>query len=152
MNNLLMFSVLPLLAAQIEDILTIVGYAILAVVGLAFLVFLGLFAKYFKLWIRAYFTKARIGPFSLVSMSLSKIQPDVIVDTKVMAVQAGLTDITTEALAAHFLAGGNVRRVVQAMIAAHRARIELNWDTAAAIDLAGRNIVEAVQTSVDPKV
>jgi uncharacterized protein YqfA (UPF0365 family) len=69
-----------------------------------------------------------------------------------MAVQAGLTDITTNAIEAHYLAGGNIRRVVQALIAAHRARIELNWDTAAAIDLAGRNVLEAVQTSVDPKV
>ncbi|MEX0725364.1 MAG: flotillin-like protein FloA [Planctomycetaceae bacterium] len=137
---------------SMEDTLKVIGYAVLAVGGLLLLVFLGLFAKYFKLWVRAYFTKARIGPIQLVVMSLSKIQPDVIVDTKVMAVQAGLTDISTGALAAHFLAGGNVNRVVKAMIAAQRAQIELNWDTAAAIDLAGRNIIEAVQTSVDPKV
>jgi uncharacterized protein YqfA (UPF0365 family) len=67
-------------------------------------------------------------------------------------VQAGLKGITTEDMEAHYLAGGNVRRLVQSLIAAHRAKIELDWQTAAAIDLAGRNIVEAVQTSVDPKV
>jgi uncharacterized protein YqfA (UPF0365 family) len=85
-------------------------------------------------------------------MKLRKVNPQVIVDTKVMAVQAGLTDVTNSGLEAHYLAGGNVRRVVQALIAAHRAKINLNWDTAAAIDLAGRNVLEAVQTSVNPKV
>jgi uncharacterized protein YqfA (UPF0365 family) len=72
-----------------------------------------------------------------------------------MAVQAGLTDvypISTRALEAHYLAQGNVPRVIQALIAAHRAKIKLDWQTAAAIDLAGRNILEAVQTSVYPKV
>jgi uncharacterized protein YqfA (UPF0365 family) len=116
------------------------------------LIFIALFAKYFKLWLRAWVTRAKIGPLSLVFMSLRKVNPNVIVDTKIMAVQAGLTDISTEAMEAHYLAGGNIRRCVQAMIAAHRAKIELNWDTASAIDLAGRNVLEAVQTSVDPKV
>ncbi len=130
---------------------------VLMVVGVLFLILLGiiflfLFGRYFKLWLRAFVTRARIGPLSLVFMSLRKVNPVIIVDTKIMAVQAGLTDITTEALEAHYLAGGNVRRVVQSLIAAHRAKIDLNWDTAAAIDLAGRNVFEAVQTSVDPKV
>jgi uncharacterized protein YqfA (UPF0365 family) len=120
-----------------------------AVLGLAFLI---LFAKYINLWLRAFVTKARIGPFSLVFMSLRKVDPNVIVDTKIMAVQAGLKDITTEALEAHYLAGGNIQRVVQALIVSHRANLDLNWETASAIDLAGRNVIEAVQTSVDPKV
>src|SRR5690606_737739 len=107
---------------------------------------------YFKLWLRAFVTRARISPPALVFMSLRKVNPNVIVDTRIMAVQAGLTDVTTEALEAHYLAGGNIRHVVRAMIAAHRAKIDLNWNTAAAIDLAGRNVFEAVQTSVDPKV
>jgi uncharacterized protein YqfA (UPF0365 family) len=104
------------------------------------------------LWLRAFVTRARIGPLTLVFMSLRKVNPNVIVDSKIMAVQAGLSEITTEAMEAHYLAGGNVRRCVQSLIAAHRANIELDWDTAAAIDLAGRNVLEAVQTSVDPKV
>jgi uncharacterized protein YqfA (UPF0365 family) len=97
-------------------------------------------------------TRARIGLLSLIVMSLQKVNPNIIVDAKIMAVQAGLTDITTQAMVAHYLAGGNIRRVIQALIAAHRARIELDWNTAAAIDLAGRNVLEAVQTSVNPKV
>jgi len=130
---------------------------LLVVAGTGFLIlvliiFLFLFARYFKLWLRAFVTRARIGPLSLVFMSLRKVNPNIIVDTKIMAVQAGLASISTEALEAHYLAGGNIRRVVQSLIAAHRAKIELDWDTAAAIDLAGRNVFEAVQTSVDPKV
>jgi uncharacterized protein YqfA (UPF0365 family) len=126
-----------------------VGAGILVLFGL---IFLFLFARYFKLWLRAFVTRAKIGPLNLVFMSMRKVNPVIIVDTKIMAVQAGLTGISTEALEAHYLAGGNVRRVVQSLIAAHRAKIDLNWDTAAAIDLAGRNVFEAVQTSVDPKV
>jgi len=125
---------------------------LLALAGLFGLVFVVLFAKYFKLWLRAFFTSAQIGPMRLVFMSLRKVNPNVIVDSKIMVVQAGLTGISTEAMEAHYLAGGNVRRLVQSLVAAHRAKIDLNWETAAAIDLAGRNIVEAVQTSVDPKV
>lgn len=123
--------------------------AILILLGL---IFIGVFARYFKLWLRAFVTRARIGPLALVFMSLRKVNPNIIVDAKIMAVQAGLSDISNNAMEAHYLAGGNLRRVVQALIAAHRAKIDLNWETAAAIDLAGRNILEAVQTSVDPKV
>jgi uncharacterized protein YqfA (UPF0365 family) len=97
-------------------------------------------------------TRARIGPFALVFMSLRKVNPTAIVDAKIMCVQAGLKDITTQQLEAHYLAAGNIRNVVRALIVAHRARIDLDWNTAAAIDLAGRNVLEAVQTSVDPKV
>ena len=88
-------------------------------------------------------------------MSLRKVNPDVIVRSKIMAVQAGLTrvyPITTRALEAHYLAGGNVPNVILALIAAHRAHIELDWQTAQAIDLAGRDLLEAVRTSVNPKV
>lgn len=130
----------------------IIGLALLCVLGLIFLVFLILFATYFKLWFRGRVSGAKIGPLEIVVMSLSKVNPTVIVDCKVMAVQAGLASITTREMAAHYLAGGNVRRLVQSLIATHRAKIELDWQAAAAIDLAGRNVMEAVQTSVDPKV
>ena len=120
--------------------------------GLMFIIFLALFARYFKLWIRAYMTRAKVGAIQLVFMSLRKVDPHVIVDCKIMAVQAGLSTISTESMEAHYLAGGKVPVIVRALIAAHRAQIELDWDTAAAIDLAGRNVLEAVQTSVDPKV
>jgi uncharacterized protein YqfA (UPF0365 family) len=81
-----------------------------------------------------------------------KINPQVVVQARIMAVQANLTDVETNNLEAHYLAGGNILRVVQALIAATRARLGLNWDTAAAIDLAGRDVLDAVRTSVDPKV
>ena len=135
-----------------ENIGQIIFIAILGVGVLLIILFLVLFLRYFKLWLRAFFTRARIGPLTLVFMSLRKVNPTAIVDAKIMSVQAGLTGISTNALEGHYLAGGNIRRVVQALIAAHRANIDLNWNTAAAIDLAGRNVLEAVQTSVDPKV
>lgn len=116
------------------------------------LVFVIVFVKYFKIWLQAYVTRARVSMLSLIAMSFRKVNAKVLVETKIMAVQAGLEQISTQALEAHYLAGGNVRRVIQALIVAHRAKIDLDWDTAAAIDLAGRNVLEAVQTSVDPKV
>ncbi len=134
---------------DVTTMVFVVAFAIAAIMGL---IFLFLFGKYFQLWLRAVVTKARIGPLNLIFMSLRKVNPNVIVDTKIMAVQAGLTGISTEAMEAHYLAGGNIRRVIQALIASQRAKIMLDWDTAAAIDLAGRNVLEAVQTSVDPKV
>ena len=132
-------------------------WRILIIIGVGFgalvaIIMLAVFAAYFKLWLRAYVTKAKIGPFSLLFMSLRKVNPTAIVDAKIMAVQAGLREVTTDRLEAHYLAGGNIRNVVRALIITHRAKIQLDWNTASAIDLAGRNVLEAVQTSVDPKV
>ena len=131
---------------------TTVGWIALAVGGLLLLIFLVIFSRYIGLWIRSFTSGAKIGPLNLVVMSLRKVNPQVIVDAKIMAVQAGLDVITTREMEAHYLAGGNVQRLVRALIAAHRADIPLDWETGAAIDLAGRNVFEAVQTSVDPKV
>ena len=140
------------LAQQGNDaILWIIG----AFVFLGSLVFLAIFARYFGLWIQCKTTRAGIGFVNLVIMSFRKVNPSMIVRAKIMAVQAGLTrsyPIPTQAMEAHFLAGGKVLNVIRALIAAHRARIELDWQTAAAIDLAGRDILEAVKTSVYPKV
>ncbi len=121
--------------------------AILLAIGLLVVVSL-----YLKLWLQAVVSHAGIGLSSLVVMSLRKVSPKAIVEAKIMAVQAGLATISTNALEAHVLAGGNVRKVIQALIVAHRARLELNWNTAAAIDLAGRNVFDAVQVSVTPKI
>jgi len=129
----------------------ILFYGLVGFFGLIAIVAFFLTAKYFKLWIQCVFSKAGIGPFSLPLMSLKGVNPTTIVQSKIMAVQAGL-QTSTQGLEAHYLAGGNVDRVVRALIASHRASIELDWDTAAAIDLAGRNVLEAVRTSVDPKV
>ncbi len=121
--------------------------AVLLISGLGFAI-----SRYFLLWLQAYVTGTRIGMVSLMMMSLRKVDPNVIVRCKVMAVQAGLKDVPTDAIEAQYLAGGDVQRVTLALIIADRAGIELDWDTAAAIDLAGRNVVEAVQVSVNPIV
>jgi uncharacterized protein YqfA (UPF0365 family) len=84
-------------------------------------------------------------------MRFRKVPPKMIVEAKIMAVKAGL-EISTDNLESHFLAGGNVLRVVQSLIAADKANIELDFNRAAAIDLAGRDVLEAVQMSVNPKV
>jgi len=120
------------------------------------LIFFAVFARYFRLWIQSVTTGARIGIFDLLGMTFRKVNPTVIVRSKIMAVQAGLTDesgITSKSLEAHYLAGGNVPLVIRAIIAAKKAKtINLDFKLATAIDLAGRNVLEAVQTSVYPKV
>jgi uncharacterized protein YqfA (UPF0365 family) len=129
------------------------GASFIALIGLVFLM---VFARYFGLWIQAKFTGAGISLANLVMMSFRKVNPGVIVRSKIMAVQSGLTEsnqgLTTRALEAHYLAGGNVPNVVRALIAAHRAGIDMDWQVAQAIDLAGRDVLEAVRTSVYPKV
>ncbi|MFT5092897.1 MAG: flotillin-like protein FloA [Planctomycetales bacterium] len=130
----------------------LVGAFLIGILGLVALGFVFMFFRYFKLWLRGFVTKAGISPPTLVFMALRNVNPHVIMDARIMAVQAGLTDVSVQGLEAHYLSGGNVRRIVQALIAAHRAKIDLNWFTASAIDLAGRNVLEAVQTSVNPKV
>lgn len=132
-------------------------YVVLGIIALAFLVLIAciFFAKYFNLWIQAKMTEANVGIFELVGMSFRKVNPNIIVRSKIMAIQAGLGEkdgVTTKSLEAHYLAGGSVPNVVRALIAANRADIPLSYKRAAAIDLAGRNIYEAVQTSVNPKV
>ncbi|MEX0702272.1 MAG: flotillin-like protein FloA [Planctomycetales bacterium] len=145
-------------ANSIAPVLAISGMVLAIVWGVIFLfliVFLAIFARYFGLWIQCKFTRADIGLPELVMMSLRKVNPTVIVRSKIMAVQAGLTrmyPISTRSLEAHYLAGGNVPNVVKALIAAHKAQIDLDWPTAGAIDLAGRDLLEAVRTSVYPKV
>ncbi len=108
--------------------------------------------RYFSLWLRGWSTRVGISLPALVFMSLRNVNPHVIVDAQVLAVQAGLPKTTNAKLEGHYLAGGNVLKVTRALIIAHRARIPLLWDTAAAIDLAGRDILEAIQTSVYPIV
>ncbi len=129
--------------------------AIVAVIGFFLLISFVLLAKYFNLWVQAKFSEAKVTLIELVGMSLRKVNPNIIVRSKIMAIQAGLSDkdgITTRSLEAHYLAGGNVPNVVRALIAANRADIPLSYKRAAAIDLAGRNVLDAVQTSVNPKV
>ena len=111
---------------------------------------------YVNLLLQAKTSRAQVSIFQLIGMSLRQVNPKIMIRSKVMAVQAGLSiksdGITTRRLEAHYLAGGNVLGVVQACIAAQRAGIDLDFDRAAAIDLAGRDVVDAVRTSVLPKV
>jgi uncharacterized protein YqfA (UPF0365 family) len=124
----------------------------LLIFSVVFLAILLLASRYISLWLQAYFAGADIRLWTLLLMSLRRVDPKVIVRCKVMAAQAGLPIIPTKAMEAQYLAGGDVSRVTLALIAASRANISLDWDTASAIDLAGRDILEAVQTSVIPKV
>jgi uncharacterized protein YqfA (UPF0365 family) len=135
-----------------------VWYLLGGVIG-AFLlfVFCVLILIYGGIWFQAYMSNARISFLSLIGMSLRQVNARLIVQTKIMAMQAGIANdptagITTRRLEAHYLAGGNVMGVIRAIIAAHRADLDLDFDRAAAIDLAGRDVLEAVQTSVNPKV
>ena len=112
---------------------------------------------YGGIWFQAYMSDANVSLWSLVGLSFRRVNSRVIVQGKIMAMQAGIgserdTGVTTRRLEAHYLAGGNVPNVIRAIIAAHRADIDLDFDRAAAIDLAGRDVLDAVQTSVYPKV
>lgn len=131
----------------------IAGAIIIVLVILFFLMVM----NYGKLWFQAYMSNARVTIWNLIGMSLRKVDKSTIVQAKIMALQAGIaTDpgnqISTRRLEAHYLAGGDLQKVIRAIIAAHRADIDLDFDRAAAIDLAGRDVLDAVQTSVNPKV
>src|SRR5687768_397341 len=159
-----MLNILPLLFAQAEREINgndssmtlpiLIGGVVLIVVGLVLLIVV---LTYGKIWFQAYMSNAQVSLFSLIGMSFRQVNARVIVQAKIMAMQAGVANdpraaITTRRLEAHYLAGGNVMGVIKAIIAAHRADIDLDFDRAAAIDLAGRDVLEAVQTSVYPKV
>ncbi len=132
--------------------------AMIAFVLLVFAVILLIVVSVFgKLWVRAYMSSADVRWHSLIGMAFRQVNAKTIVNAKVMASQAGLSidrrhGVTTERLEAHYLAGGNVMGVIHAIVAAQRAGIDLDFDRAAAIDLAGRDVLDAVRTSVHPKV
>jgi uncharacterized protein YqfA (UPF0365 family) len=126
--------------------------------GCAIILFASLlFFYYGALWFQAFMSGADVRFVSLIGMSLRRVQPSMIITAKVMGKQAGLNidrkhGLSTERLEAHALAGGNVPNVLRAIIAADRAGIELGFDRAAAMDLAGRDVLDAVRTSISPKV
>ncbi len=103
------------------------------------------------LWITAFFSGVRVSISTLIGMRLRRVAPSRIVNPMIKATKGGL-EININDLEAHFLAGGNINTLVDALIAAERANIPLTFERAAAIDLAGRNVLEAVQVSVNPKV
>jgi len=123
---------------------------LIALILVAF-VFLIVLFRYGLLWLRAALSGAHVAIFSLVGMSLRKVDPATIVGAKIMLVKAGIP-IETDKLEAHYLAHGNVMKVATSLVAANKAGINLVFERAAAIDLAGRDVLDAVQTSVKPKV
>ena len=130
------------------QVITWILLGVLALVGLfIFFVMLGVL----KLYVQALFSDAKVAMLDLIMMRLRKVPPEVVVLNRITAKKAGI-DIPTDLMEAHYLARGNVSRVVAAMIAADKAGIELPWNAATGIDLAGRDILDAVQTSVNPKV
>src|SRR5712692_6170160 len=125
---------------------------VLALIGiLVFGWLLLVFFSFLNLWLQAFLTGARVGFFDLVAMKFRKVDYAMLVRQKIALVQAGVK-VGTNDLEAHYLARGNVPKVATAVIAAHKAGIDLPWRTAAAVDLAGRDILDAVKTSVNPKV
>ena len=121
------------------------------VIGGIILLFVFLYFVPVNLWITAQFSGVRVGLLELVFMRIRKVPPRIVVDSMITATKAGL-QVTTQELETHYLAGGNVPSVIKALISADKANINLEFKQATAIDLAGREVFEAVQISVNPKV
>ena len=128
-----------------------VGLIVAGVAIVVGIVILAIVVPFLNLYIQALFSHARVGLTELIGMKLRKVDARTIVFSRIRAVRAGL-NISTNELETHYLAGGRVPSVINALIAADRARIELPWNIACSIDLAGRDIQDAVNTSVNPKV
>src|SRR5213595_184956 len=132
--------------------LYLVGFAVVAVIAFIFVVIL---FNFFGLWLRARIANAPVSIGKMIGMSLRKVPVGLIVDNRITAVKAGI-DIASDPLEAHYLAGGDVGQVILALIAADKAGIGLDFNRACAIDLAtkgtGKTVLEAVRTSINPKV
>jgi|UniRef100_UPI00404921F9 uncharacterized protein YqfA (UPF0365 family) len=129
---------------------------VLIIAGAVFgLVLVGIIFSFFNVWLKAWLAGAYVGPINLVAMRLRGVPYSLMVDARIRAVKAGI-QLSIDEIESQYLAGGNVIACVQALIAAQKARIELDWQRACAIDLAtkgsGKSVEEAVRTSVDPKV
>lgn len=126
-------------------------YVLLIIAGMIGLVLFYFIFSYISLWLQALVSGASVGLLNIIFMRFRKVPAKLIVESKIMAIKAGI-DISPDDLESHYLAGGNVSRVIQALIAADKANIELMFNRAVAIDLAGRDVLEAVRMSVNPKV
>jgi uncharacterized protein YqfA (UPF0365 family) len=122
---------------------------ILAFIGI---ILFALVFRFLSLWFQAWVSGTPIPLFNIIGMSLRKIPPFIIVSARINSFKAGLKNITVSDLETHYLAGGHVPEVVRAMIAADKANINLDWRQATAIDLAGRDLRQAIETSVNPRV
>src|SRR5206468_409376 len=134
------------------DALYLVGIAVLAVFGFVFAIIL---FNFFGIWLRARIANAPVGMGKMIGMRLRRVPVGLIVDNRITAVKAGI-EVASDPLEAHYLAGGDVSHVVLALIAADKAGITLDFNRACAIDLAtkgtGKTVLEAVRTSINPKV
>jgi len=132
--------------------LYLVGFAVVAVIAFIFVVVL---FNFFGLWLRARIANAPVGIGKMIGMRLRRVPVGMIVDNRITAVKAGI-EIPSDPLEAHYLAGGDVGQVILALIAADKAGIALDFNRACAIDLAtkgtGKTVLEAVRTSINPKV
>jgi uncharacterized protein YqfA (UPF0365 family) len=126
----------------------IILYIFVALVAVVFIV---VFLKFFGLWFRALLSGAHISIGRLIGMWIRRVKSRIIVDSRIMLTKAGIK-VDSDQLETHYLAGGDVIRVSKALVAANKANIALNFQRAAAIDLAGRDVLDAVKTSVNPKV
>ena len=142
MNNLLL--------ANISNA-TAWGTILVIVLVIFLVIFFAIIAKFFKTWLRARLAKAPVSMSNMLGMWLRKVPYPLVVDTRITAAKAGL-DISTDELEAHFLAGGDIVDCVLALIAAEKAGIPLSYDRACAIDLASKTVLEAVRTSINPRV
>jgi len=124
---------------------------IISLFGAIILFFTFLYFVPVNLWITAVFSNVKVGLAELVFMRIRKVPPSLVVNSLITATKAGL-NVTSNELETHYLAGGNVPTVIKALISADKANIALEFNQAAAIDLAGRDVFEAVQISVNPKV
>jgi uncharacterized protein YqfA (UPF0365 family) len=127
-------------------------YVIIFIIAVAALLIVSILGRFLSLWFQAFVSGTPIPLFNIVGMSLRRIPPQLIVNARINLFKAGLKDITVSDLETHFLAGGHITNVVEALIAADKANIPLDWRRATAIDLAGRDLKAAVQTSVNPRV
>jgi len=127
-------------------------YFVFFVLAIIVIILLTILGRFLSLWFQAFVSGTPIPLFNIIGMSLRKIPPSLIVNARINSFKAGLKDVSVSDLETHYLAGGHVTEVVQALIAADKANISLDWRRATAIDLAGRNLRDAVQTSVNPKV
>ncbi len=126
----------------------LIGALVLLLLGVFFLV---VFFSFMRLWIQCFLTGAKISIWDLIGMKLRNVDYSMIVRQKISLIQAGVK-VSTQEMEAHYLSRGNVPKTAAAVIAAHKAGIDLPWRIAAAIDLAGRDVLDAVKTSVNPKV
>ena len=126
-------------------------FILVAAVAGIILLFIFLYFVPVNLWITAQFSNVRVGIGELIGMRIRKVPPSIIVNSLITATKAGL-ELTTNDLETHYMAGGNIPNVIRALISADKANINLTFKQATAIDLAGRDVFEAVQISVNPKV